>query len=99
MDRYDRFFEGSPKKLPMAHSDREDVQAYLELLSIVYAESSIQPVSVHVSESDDFEDYLTHKYAEVVKSLFLEVKGEVIFPLIGLYDTGMFALNYRQFYS
>jgi hypothetical protein len=50
----------------------------------------------HDSEMDD---YLTQKYKDQVCPLFLAVEGEIIFPLIGMFDTDMFILNYRQFYT
>ncbi len=71
---------------------------HLALLSLVYEESSICPVSCHIEE-DDGRDYLTQKYVNEVEHLMLQVKGEVIFPLLGLFNCKMFTLNYRKFYS
>ena len=98
MDNYDRFSLGKPKKLPMAHSERDQFLAYLELLSLTYEESSILPVLLEVKKTDD-QDYLSQKYIDLVEPLMLEVKGEVIFPEIDLFDSHMIVLNYRKFYS
>lgn len=71
---------------------------HLELLSAVYRDSSIVPISCEVQEVEDL-DYFAQKYVDRMQQLMLEVKGEVVFPSLGLFDTGMFALNYRKFYS
>jgi len=87
----------SPKKLPIAHSDWDLIEPYLALLSLVYEESSIIPISLEERELES-QDYLTRKYMDLVTPMILEVKGEVVFPL-GLYDSEMIVLNYRKFYS
>ena len=86
------------KKLPIIPLAGRENLVHLELLSLVYKESSIVPVSCHIDE-DDGRDYLTQKYVDQVEHLRLDVKGEIVFPLIRLFDSGMFALNYRKFYS
>ena len=85
------------KKLPIIPLKGRENLVHLELLSLVYEESSIVPVFCHIEE-DDGRDYLTQKYVDQVELLMLNVKGEVVFPLIRLFDCGMFALNYRKFY-
>ena len=95
---YDRFSPGKPKKLPIIGFDHEHLLVCLELLSVIYAESSILPVSVQERDLDS-EDYLSQKYLDVMEPLKLEVKGEFIFPLMGLFDSKMFVLNYQKFYS
>lgn len=91
-------FTGNAKKLPVAYFGGEEMEVCLELLSLVYGESEIIPVPVEFEEGAE-EDYLSQKYKDQVKPLLLAVEGEIIFPLIGMYDCDMFILNYRQFYS
>ena len=98
MRELNRFSPGQPKKLPIVHSERDQFLAYLELLAVCYEDSSILPVLADIHKLPDDADYMTQKYLEVVTPLLLEVKGEVIFPLIPLFDSGMIALNYRKYY-
>ena len=91
-------FVGNLKKLPVAYFGEEEMTVCLELLSLVYGESEIIPVPITFDEGDE-EDYLSQKYKDQVSPLFLAVEGEIIFPLIGMYDSDMFILNYRKFYS
>ncbi len=86
------------KKLPIVPLNGSENLVHLELLALIYEESSIVPVSCHIEE-DDGRDYLTQKYVDQVETLMMKVKGEVVFPMIRLFDCGMFALNYRRFYS
>ena len=86
------------KKLPISPLHDKESSLHLELLSLVYEESSIRPVSCSI-EDDDGRDYLTQKYVNEVEHLMLKIKGEVIFPLLGLFNCKMFTLNYRKFYS
>ena len=86
------------KKLPIVPLEGRNKLVHLELLSLVYKESSIVPISCEIQENDD-RDYLTQRYVDQMQHLIIEVKGEIVFPLIGLFDCGMFALNYRKFYS
>lgn len=86
------------KKLPISPLKGNESPLHLELLSLVYEESSICPVSCHI-EDDDGRDYLAQKYVDEVEHLMLQVKGEVIFPLLGLFNCKMFTMNYRKFYS
>lgn len=86
------------KKLPISPLQGKENPLHLELLSLVYEESSIRPVSCHIEE-DDGRDYLAQKYVDQVEGLMLHVKGEVIVPLLGLFNCKMFTLNYRKFYS
>ncbi len=92
-------FTGNTKKLPVAHYGEEGMDVCMELLSLVYGESEITPVAVEFDEMGEEEDYLTQKYRDQVSPLFLEVAGEIVFPLPGLFDSDMFILNYRKFYS
>ncbi len=91
-------FVGNVKKLPVAYFGEEGMSVCLELLSLVYGESEIMPVPVNFEEGDE-EDYLSQKYKDQVGPLLLAVEGEIIFPLLGMYDSDMFILNYRKFYS
>lgn len=91
-------FVGNAKKLPVAFFGEEGMDVCLELLSLVYGESEIAPVPVNF-EADEMEDYLRQKHRDKVEPLLLAVEGEIIFPLRGLFDSDMFILNYRQFYS
>jgi hypothetical protein len=86
------------KKLPIAPLKGKEGTLHLELLSLVYAESSICPVSCSIEE-DDGRDFLTQKYVDQVEHLILKVQGEVIFPVMGLFNCKMFTLNYQKFYS
>ncbi len=87
------------KTLPVAYFGEQD-DLCLELLSSVYGETDIVPVPVEFESAvSDEEDYLSRKYKELVQPLFLAVAGEIIFPLIGMFDTEMFILNYSRFYS
>jgi thioredoxin-related protein len=92
-------FTGNTKKLPVAGCGEEGMEVCMELLSLVYGESEITPIAVDLEEKGDEEDYLTQKYRDQVSPLFLEVSGEIVFPLPGLFDSDMFILNYRKFYS
>ncbi len=89
---------GNAKKLPVAYFGGEEMSVCLELLSLIYGESEITPVPINIEDSDE-EDYLSRKYKDQVQPLLLAVEGEIIFPLLGMYDSDMFILNYRQFYS
>lgn len=89
----------SVKTLPVAYFGEEEVDdVCLELLASIYGESEIVPVPT-VCETTDEEDYLSRKYKAQVQPLFLAVEGEIIFPPIGMFDSEMFLLNYRLFYS
>jgi len=93
---------GGGKKLPVpAHFEAEGMLVCLELLSSVYGESEISPIPVtsQIDENSEMDDYLTQKYKDQVCPLVLAVEGEIIFPLIGMFDSDMFILNYRQFYT
>lgn len=86
------------KKLPIIPLKGREKLVLLELLTHVYKESSIVPVACQLEKSNK-RDFLTQKYIDQVEPLMLEVKGEVVLPTIPLFDCGMFALNYRKFYS
>jgi hypothetical protein len=86
------------KKLPIVPLKGKERVLHLELLALMYGESSIVPVSCHIEE-DDGRDYLTQKYVDHVENLMMRVKGEVVFPMISLFDCKMFVLNYRKFYT
>lgn len=94
---YDKFSPGKPKKLPVSGFEHEQFLVCLELLSVIYAESSILPVSLEERDPDS-EDYLSQKYLDVMEPMMLEIKGEFIFPVMGLFDSKMFVLNYQKFY-
>jgi hypothetical protein len=91
-------FVKNAKKLPVAYFGEEEMDVCLELLSLVYGESEITPVPINI-EGNEEEDYLSGKYRNQVEPLMLAVEGEIIFPLKGMFDSDMFILNYRQFYS
>lgn len=91
----------SAKKLPVpAHFEGDGMLVCLELLSSVYGETEIVPVPMasEMHQNSEADDYLTQKYKDQVCPLLLEVEGEIIFPLVGMFDSDMFILNYRQFY-
>ncbi len=85
------------KKLPVSFVEDANIILCLELLSVIYEESCILPVTIDVGPSDD-DDYLSQKYLDQVTLLVLEVQKEIVFPLIRLYDSEMFVLNYQKFY-
>jgi hypothetical protein len=85
------------RKLPISPLKGKENLVHLELLALTYEESSIRPVSCHIEE-DDGRDYLTQKYVDQVEDLMLHIKGEVIFPVLGLFNCKMFTMNYRKFY-
>lgn len=86
------------KKLPVTLEGDINELLCLELLAVLYEDSSILPVIVDVEPSED-EDYLSQKYLDQVTPLVLETRCEIVFPVIRLYDTEMFVLNYQKFYD
>ncbi len=86
------------KRLPMVPIESDERQVHHELLSTLYKETSIAPVSCYI-EQDDGRDYLTQKYVDQMEHFMIDVKREVIYPEISLFDCRMFTLNYRKFYS
>jgi|GEM_PF-3089811 len=89
---------GNGKKLPVAYFGEEEMNVCFELLSLVYGETEITPVHLELQDAET-DDYLSQKYRDQVEPLLLAVEGEVIFPLTGMFDSDMFILNYRKFYS
>lgn len=95
---HEHFSSGRKKRLPIAYFGGEGHEICLELLSLVYGESEITPISCAMQESES-DDYLSQKYINHVKPMLLEVEGEIIFPLAGMFDSDMFIINYKKFYT
>ena len=76
--------------LPEAYLNGEGVSLCLELLSTVCEVFDAAIASLE-EERRDCHPFDTHP-------LTLEIRSEVIIPVIGLFDSDMFILNYGKFY-
>ena len=78
------------ENLPSPYSSGEGLSLCLDLLSSV---SEVFDAAIASMEEQEMEYEQYHN-----PSVVLKVRSEVIFPVIGLFDTDMFILNYSKFY-
>jgi hypothetical protein len=83
------------KKIGVVISQELDQEISLELLSLLYADTEVEPVSFEHAPSED-NGLLQHE--DVVAPYILNASKEIISPLIRLFDGDMFVLNYQKYY-
>lgn len=84
------------KKIAVLLSDGIDPEISMELLSVIYEDSDIEPISFeHMGPQDDGL-ITTH---DPMESLIISVKAEIICPMLPMFDSEIFVLNYQKFYE
>lgn len=85
----------SPKKIGVVISGELDQELSLELLSLLYEDTEVEPVSFEQAIPED--DGLL-QLEDVVTPYIINASKEIISPLIRLFDGDMFVLNYQKYY-
>ena len=85
----------SSKKIGVVLSGEIDQELSLELISILYEDAEIEPVSFEQAIPED--DGLL-QLEDVVSPYIINASSEIISPLIRLFDGDIFVLNYQKYY-
>jgi len=84
------------KKIAVLLSEGIDPQVSMELLSVMYEDSDIEPISFEqMGDSDD--GLITSQ--DLMAPLIINVKSEIICPMLPMFDSEIFVLNYQKFYE
>jgi len=84
------------KKIAVLLSEGIDPEISMELLSVIYEDSDIEPISFEESAPQDEALIATH---DPMASLVISVKSEIICPMLPMFDSEIFVLNYQKFYE
>ncbi|MBM3208516.1 MAG: hypothetical protein FJZ57_07975 [Chlamydiae bacterium] len=85
----------SSKKIGVVLSGELDQELSLELISILYEDAEVEPVSFEQAIPED--DGLL-QLEDVVSPYIINASSEIISPLIRLFDGDIFVLNYQKYY-
>ncbi|NDD57712.1 MAG: hypothetical protein EBZ47_00450 [Chlamydiae bacterium] len=86
----------SGKKVAVYLSSELDHEVTLELLSVLFEDSELDPISFEVSKP--VETGLI-ECEDVFAQLVIDATREVIYPVARMYDCDYFILNYHKFYK
>lgn len=92
-------FQNPPKKskkIAVLLSEEIDPEISMELLSIMYEDSDIEPISFEQMAPED--DGLIASQ-DLMEPLIINVKAEIICPMLPMFDSEIFVLNYQKFYE
>ncbi|MEI8328754.1 MAG: hypothetical protein WCG14_01960 [Chlamydiia bacterium] len=86
----------SCKKMAIYFSKSCDPEVSEELLSILFEDSGIEPVSFEKTHEMD-NGLLSQE--DVLAPFIIQADAEIICPIIPLFDSEVFVLNYRKYYD
>lgn len=86
----------SGKKIAVVLSETLDPQISMELLAVIYEDFDVEPISFEESKEID-EGLIISK--DPMEPLLINVNSEIICPMIPVFDSEIFVLNYQKFYE
>jgi hypothetical protein len=84
------------KKVAVVLADNVDPDISIELLSVVYEDLDIEPICFEGNRNLD-EGLLMQK--DLMEPLIIDACAEIIYPILPLFDSEIFVLNYQKFYE
>ena len=84
------------KKVAVVLSENGDPDISIELLSVIYEDLDIEPISFEAAKDSD-KGLLMQK--DLMEPLIINACSEIIYPIQPLFDSEIFVLNYQKFYE
>lgn len=84
------------KKIAVVLSETIDPQISIELLAVIYEGLDVEPISFEETREVD-EGLLVSK--DPIEPLLINANSEIISPMIPIFDSEVFVLNYQKFYE
>ena len=83
------------KKVPVLMSDQIDPDVAIELLSLIYEGTDLELISFEKTVGG--EDWLISS-KDPIETMIIDEKSEIITPMIPLFQSEHFVLDYHRFY-